>query len=176
MSPAPTRTASGISDGEAPGASPEAAAEAVGAAPEAVGPAEGLADGDTLGAADGTGWPPGPANAARDPAPWLMRLAKPSRRTRVAAKRDDAEHHGPSARCRSGPGSVVIGRAYRTPGLGAAQSGASASSLPEIRSTAIRIVHPPGGFGKFGKTTSGPMYVYASRWSVSGAPPSTTRA
>ena len=104
MSPAPTRTASGISDGEAPGATPDAASEAVGAAPEAVGPAEGLADGATLGAADRDGLAAWAGERGADPAPWLMRLAKPSRRTSVAAKATTPEHHGPTVRCRTRPG------------------------------------------------------------------------
>jgi hypothetical protein len=40
----------------------------------------------------------------------------------------------------------------------------------------MRVTNPGGGFGIGGNTTSGPRYVRASRWSISGAPPSVTRA
>ena len=38
----------------------------------------------------------------------------------------------------------------------------------------ILVTNPGGGSVMFGKTTSGPMYVYARRWRTSAAPPSVT--
>src|SRR6266536_949965 len=54
--------------------------------------------------------------------------------------------------------------------------GGSTGPTPPIRSGVILLTNPGGGSGMFGNTRSGPRYVWARRWSVSGAPPSFTRA
>ena len=46
---------------------------------------------------------------------------------------------------------------------------------PPIRSTVMCVMYPGGGLSIGGNLTSGPMYVWASRWSSSGAPPSVIR-
>jgi hypothetical protein len=54
--------------------------------------------------------------------------------------------------------------------------GAFHGPTPPMRFGVILVTNPGGGSGMFGNTTSGPMYVYASRWRTSAAPPSVTRA